>query len=515
MAEIIRENRKFIDGDLNLLTQNLSDGRTVEKRQRGDAVLWTKTINKDGSYQIISADNIKLEELTSEGVLRKYDARTGALRRETLPDGTETTFRETGQIESVRNPKGTYITYHANGQIAGYEEKDYILAKDENGKVQYEFKNGHLTVNPDYFSYYRLGVKSADNDKHWSEKAELNPKKKTLLCLGGDQTKDARTANGNINAFAQVLGLTDEQKKNMQMVSCYRPSDSIHFLSRRAGGIDDRIQTDYKREILDKFMPFMAKLENGKPVRYSGKELADNFRNIFIQAHCAGANDLPHIVGVFNETMNKLGYTLQEQKNAMKQVICITNNSQREMTDNLDFTCIHRYSVKDGQFEPEYEKKYSKGYPVFIQDSAAFGALDGTKAGFVKIKNNEMLMAFDKILLEGSEHNDGFWTTNEKKLTLIGKYQANLMKKIGQFWYNNQQDVPNVVDLLKKCTDNTVLKPFVEKSLAFGKNLTVSYHNVLENHHILKAAWNKFKSPNIEPEKNGVYKIIGSQGRAI
>ena len=360
-----------------------------------------------------------------------------------------------------------------------------------------------------------MGTKTKENKEHWVEKSVLTPKKKTLLCLGGDQTKDARVANGNINAFAKVLGLTDEQKDDMQMISCYRPSDPIRFLSQRAGSIQERIQADYKREILNKFMPFMAKIENGKPVRYSGKELADNFRNIFIQAHCAGANDLPYFASVFNETMNKLGYTLQEQKNAMRQVICVTNNSQREMTDNLDFTCIHRYSVKDGQFEPEYEEKYSKGYPVFIKDNSAFGALDGTKAGFVKIKDNEMLMAFDKILLEGSEHNDGFWTTNEKKLTLIGKYQANLMKKIGQFWYHNKQDVPNVVDMLKQCTDNTVLKPFIEKSLAFGKNLTVSYHNVLENHHILKAAWNRFKSPKIEPEKTGIYKLINSQGRAI
>lgn len=515
MAEIINENRVFVDGDINIVTQQLSDGRTIEKRQRGDVVSQIKTIEENGSYKIVNASNVTIEELTADGILRRYDSQSGNLVKETLQDGTEKTYFETGQLERICYPNGNCLSYYRNGNIAAREDKKDIIAFDEQGNTQYKFENGRLEVNPDFFSYYRLGIKTKDNSTHWQEKVTLNPKKKTFLCLGGDQTKEARNANGNINAFSAVLGLTDEQKDNMQLVSCYRPSDPIRFLSQRAGGIEQRIAADYKREILNKFMPFMAKVEHGKMVRYSGKELADNFRNIFIQAHCAGANDLPHIVGVFNDTMNKLGYTLQERKNAMRQVICVTNNSQREMTDNLDFTCIHRYSVKDGQFEPEYEEKYSKGYPVFIQDNPAFGALDGTKAGFVKIKDNEMLMAFDKILLEGSEHNDGFWTTNEKKLTLIGKYQANLMKKIGQFWYRNTQDVPNVVDLLKNCTDNTVLKPFVEKSLAFGKNLTVSYQNVLENHHILKAAWNRFKSPNIDPEKTGVYKIISPQGRAM
>lgn len=515
MVDILNEKREFIDGDINILTRQLSNGQTIELRQRGDTVLQTKTINQDGSYEIVNAANVKLEELTTDGVLRKYNPQSRKLLQEVLPDGTEKTYFETGQLERIHYLNGTHLSYYRNGNLAVREDKNNIIAYDENGHTQYKFENGRLEVNPDFFSYYRLGIKTKDNSIHWQEKAILNPKKKTFVCLGGDQTKEARNANGNINAFAKVLGLTDEQKDNMQLVSCYRPSDPIRYLSLRAGGIEQRIAADYKREILSKFMPFMAKIENGKPVRYSGKELAENFRNIFIQAHCAGANDLPHIVSVFNETMNKLGYTLQERKNAMRQVICVTNNSQREMTDNLDFTCIHRYSVKDGQFEPEYEEKYSKGYPVFIKDNSAFGALDGTKAGFVKIKDNEMLMAFDKILLEGSEHNDGFWTTNEKKLTLIGKYQANLMKKIGQFWYNNTQDVPTVINLLKKCTDNTVLKPFVEKSLAFGKNLTVSYHNALENHHILKAAWNRFKNPNIEPEKTGVYKLLSTSGRVV
>ena len=211
--------------------------------------------------------------------------------------------------------------------------------------------------------------------------------------------------------------------------------------------------------------------------------------------------------------MTLLGYSQKEQKNALRQVICITNNSQREFRDNLDFTMIHRYSVKDGQFEPEYETKFSDGYPEFLKDIAEYTAQKGEKAAFVPMKNNEVLMVFDKVLIDGSEHNAGFWTTNENNLTEVGRKQALLMKNIGTFWYNNQKDLPDVVNLLEECSKQNGLEDFVQNSLQQGKKLKKSQQNVLENPLILKSAKNKFKSPDYEPEKTGIYKLLSQNVR--
>ena len=129
------------------------------------------------------------------------------------------------------------------------------------------------------------------------------------------------------------------------------------------------------------------------------------------------------------------------------------------------------------------------------------------------MKNNEVLMVFDKVLIDGSEHNDAFWTTNEKNLIEVGKQQALLMENIGAFWYQNHEDMPDAVNLLQKCSKQNGLEDFVYQSLQQGKKLKKSQRNVLENPLILKSAKNKFNSPNSEPEKTGIYKLLSQNVR--
>ncbi len=518
MVEVISEKKQKIDGENYLVTQELSDGSRRQISQNGDKIYKTKTIQKDGSYIVVNGNNVKIEELTSERYLRKYNPQTKKLAEETSPDMVVTKFHENGNILSVRDEQnGVYTSYYENGNLARFEDtkKNYEIYKDIKGNINYELKDGKLTINPDYFSYYRLGVKSQNNQEHWEEKCTLNPKKKTLLCLGGDQTKDARAANGNTNAYAAILGLSQEEKDNIQLVSCYRPfNENLSFIWYKVKGFDKQLENDYKREILQKFMPFMAREVEGKFERLHPQELMDNFANIMIQAHCYGANDLPRINKVFRETMTKLGYSDELQKNALRQIICVTNNSQREMTDNLDFSCIHRYSVKDGQFEPEYNTDESAEYPVFVQDYQAFADKKGNKAAFITTKPNEMIMVFDKILDDKSkkdEHDSAFWTTREENLTSVGKYQARLMAKIGQAWYNHRGEMSDISTFLEKITEKSTLHPFVMKAVAFGKKLKAEKKNMLINHHILKSAWNKFKNPKIEAPKTGIYKLLSDK----
>lgn len=515
MVEILKETQS-VDGCSCVITQKLSDGSTREIFKHGKDIMATKTILPDGSYTKFNADNLKIEELSADGYLREYNPLTQKLRKETTPEKITTTFYDNGNIETIRDlQKETYASYYENKNIAFYETRDYEIYKDINGNVNYEFKDGKLEINPDWFSYYRLGVKSQNNKEHWEENVTLNPKKKTLLCLGGDQTKDARTANGNNNAFVGVLGLSDEQKDNLQQVSCYRPINSrLRYLWHRAGGLAKQIEKDYKREILQKFMPFMARKNNDKFEKLTDEELKENFANIMIQTHCYGANDLVRFNKVFKDALSELGYSETTQKAALKQIICITANSQREMTDNLDFSCFHRYSVKDGQFEPEYETKYSAAYPVFMQDHKSFTAEKGNQTAFITTKPNEMIMAFDKILLyasRGEEHNEGFWVTEKLDLTYVGKCQARLTERIGQFWYQNHDDVPDVQNLVQKVTEKTSLHAFIKKALTSGKKIKAENKNMLTNHHILKSEWNKFKNPNIKSAQNGIYKILSDK----
>ena len=515
MPHFRKETTQQIDGRINVITQYFSDGSQIEITKNGDNLRSRKETAPDGSYCIYNAQNRKTEEQTSDGTWRKFNPQTSLVSEERNADGTIKNFYENGNLSTLRTADGRYYSYYENGNLSVREEDDYAVHLDSTGRCLYEFKNGNLTINPDYYSFYRLGLKTKDNETHWQEKTTLDPTKKTLVCLGGDQTKGPKAANGNINVFAKVLGISQEQIDKMQLCSCYRPNCDarLRILLNKAGKVAQQIENDYKREILQKFKPFMAKVKDGKLERYSGEELAGNFRNIIIQAHCYGANDLPRFKKVFSETMEQLGYTDKERQNALRQVVCITNNSQREFTDNLGFSCIHRYSVKDGQFEPEYEEKFSDGYPVFLQGHSDFKRQTGIKSSFVSLRKNEILMIFDKILTQGLEHNSAFWTTKIANLTLVGKKQADLMKRIGQFWYNNTDNITSISDFIIKAAKGSPSAVFVEKSLAAGQKLKREQQNVLKNHHILKSAWNKFNSHYIAPNKTGIYKLLSEKQR--
>ena len=517
MAQLINESMEKVDADIVLKKQYFDDGSVVDLYMQNGEVTHGKKTNKDKSFEkwrMVDAVPVVEEKLTPEGVHYWYNV-AGRVLRKMKKDGVTTTYYDGKKIESVIDENGYGVTYYENGNVHRREEKDYAVSYNPQGEVEYEYKDGRLTINPNYFSYYRIGVKTSDSATHWAEKVTLDPKKKTLLCLGGDQSKSAEKANGNIGYFAKVLGFTTAMWDQMQLVSCYRPNNMhISFLRRRYPGEENKLENDYRREILQKFMPFMAQSVDGKWERIPPQELLHNFRNIIIQAHCAGANDLPMFAKAFKRTMTKLGYEPLLQKQALRQILCITNNSQREMTDDLGFTLIHRYSVKDGQFEPEYDTQYSDAFPVFVQDHAKFAAKDGTKVGFIEMKANELLMVFSKILKDGDEHNYGFWTTDEMDLTPVGKKQAALMKCVGLHWAANDDLIGDVVDFVHKAIENTPLKSFVNRALAVGKQLKRQQRSVLDNPHILSSAFNKYKSKNKEPDKTGVYKLLSDNHRS-
>ncbi|MBO6290510.1 MAG: hypothetical protein J6N45_09375 [Alphaproteobacteria bacterium] len=516
MVEIISQKTKTYDGGFSVIMQTLSDGQKREISKQGDTVTQTKIIQKDDSYIILDENNVKIEELTSEGYLRKYNPETERIEEEKSPQDVVTKFYDSGKVKSVYDQKKRiFSTYYENGNLERHGEPRYEICKDIDGTVNYEVKDGKMTINPDYFSYYRIGLKSKKNDIHWEEKYTLNPKKKTLLVLGGNQTKSAYFANGNINKFVHSLGLTQEQRDNMQLLSCYRPINrQLEEAWQKVTEWSTQIEDDYRREIAQSFMPFMARKVGDKFVKLTDKELIENFGNIMIQSHCAGVDDLVGYSIVFKDKMTELGYPKELQKKALKQILCITDNSQREFTDDFGFTSIHRYSVKDGQIKPSYYKYESAEYPVFVEDYKAFADKKGNKAAFVTTRPNEMIMIYDSVLTDKDpvkEHNFAFYTTDEKSLSQVGKLQARLMAKIVQTWYNNHSEMTDILTFINKVSENSLLQPFVKKALAFGKKLKADKRNMLVNHHILKSIRNKFNDRFSKVPKTGVYKLLSDQ----
>lgn len=381
--------------------------------------------------------------------------------------------------------------------------------------IPYTLEDGKLWINPNLSYFFILGMKTQENKEHWTEKFILDPHKKTIICFGGDQTKDARAANGYINQFTKTFGFSDNQQQNMQMLSYYYNLPiEVWWTFRRAANFNDLAEDSYLREALKVFMPFIANETKSGWIKLPDTNLLNNMRNIMFATHCYGIEQMIKIVNVLKQQMLSLGYKEDLVNNALKQILCITNNSQLEMTENIPATTIQRYSVADGQSERDYNSKYSNSYPIHLDTHTEFKKIKGKKSAFIKLKSNELLMAFDKILKttdiqgSGTEHNEAFFEIDTKKLTKVGKEQMELIRLIVQYWYDNYDEMPSVTNLLKQASKGTDLEMFVATSILNGEILKKEHNNPLRNSHVLTVAKNRFINRDIEPEHAGIWKLL-------
>lgn len=381
--------------------------------------------------------------------------------------------------------------------------------------IPYTLEDGKLWINPNLSYFFVLGMKTQENKEHWTEKFILDPHKKTIICFGGDQTKDARGANGYINQFTKTFGFSDGQQQNMQMLSYYYnlPIDVL-WTFRRAINFNDLIQDSYLREVLKVFMPFIANKTKSGWVKLPDTDLLNNMRNIMFATHCYGTEQQMKVTNALKQQMLSLGYKEDLVNNALKQILCITNNSQLEMTENMPTTTLQRYSVADGQSDRDYDSKYSNSYPVHLDTHPEFKKIKGEKSAFIQLKPNDIILSFDKVLKSttaqgsGKEHNNAFFTIDKKQLTKVGQAQMELIRLIIQYWYNNHDEMPNAIDLLKKASKRTDLEIFVATSILNGEILKKEHNNPLRNPHSLEVAVNRFKNPDIEPEHTGIWKLL-------
>ena len=414
--------------------------------------------------QIKQCDKILNRTVKHPDGSEEYYNQWNNLEQRVLSDGSTQDFHDNGKISLYKNADRTlFIRYDENGIMTSkddYRQKHFI-AYTPTGDIKYEFSPQKTYFNPKHVKLFKLGMKDRNKENHWVEDTTLNPHKKTVLFYGGNGTWDPKSANGYLNSVIDIFGITDEQLKDIQLVSCYRQKYE-HIVSaylHETGAhfdYDGLKQQTYKQKTLLKLMPFMAQKYDSSWERIPPAQLYANFRNIMLISHCHGSEDICITADILKQTMTKLGYSDEIQKKALQQIVCITNNTQREFKDKTGFTVFHRYSVSDGQRRKQYAEEYSTDYPVFLENYAPFHNKKKSSAAFVSVNKNELLMVFDRILqtLGEDEHNSAFWTVDKKILTSAGKMQAAVITSLGQYWLNDCSEIKGAAEFLKQSVSN-------------------------------------------------------------
>ena len=123
---------------------------------------------------------------------------------------------------------------------------------------------------------------------------------------------------------------------------------------------------------------------------------------------------------------------------------------------------------------------------------------------------------FDKILKYGgveSEHNTAFFTTDNKLLTHVGRLQAKLFKRMGQFWLQDNHSIRSAADFLRKSVEGTLLAKHVEIFMRNGKKLQKAKMNPIHNPSIIDAEYAKYKQNLMKDDEHGAYKLLSDKAK--
>ncbi len=509
--------RHYENGDIEELCTQFDQLRQCDK------VLNRTVKHPDGSEEGYDQwDNLE-HQILSDGTTLGYNK--GILHTKYFPDGSVQNFHDNGQVSTYKNADRTlFIHYDKEGNItlkADYQQKHFIVYASPD-EIKYEFSPQKTYINLKHVKLFKLGIKDRNKENHWVEDTTLSPHKKTVIFFGGDATWGPKEANGYLDSVIDIFGISEEQLRDIQLVSGYRQKcrDIIANYTNETGvdfDYDGFQHQVYKQEILLKLMPFMAQNYNGAWERILPQQLCSNFRNIMLMSHCYGAKDICIMADVLKQTMTKLGYSREIQKKALQQVVCITNNTQREFNDNTGFTVYHRYSVSDGQGRKQYDKQYSADYPIFLESYAPFHNRKKSLAAFVSVNKNELLMVFNRVISRNfteDEHNCAFWTIDKKMLTAVGKMQADLIRSLGQYWLNNHAEIKNAVEFLKQSVQSIKLRQKTSAALIAGNRLRRLKINPLHNPAIIETAYLKYKHTGLPPEEHGAWKLLSEEAKS-
>lgn len=209
----------------------------------------------------------------------------------------------------------------------------------------------------DMDEFIGFGVRDLASEHHWRELARPSVLKTDIpkvLIFPGDGTETAEQANGFCKAVSQVFGKTNAP----EIYSIYYKDNSscaAHRLHQKAGvnQLDDAryplgrepqpyLDTFYQEQIL----PLISVREGREKMPL--QEAAQYLRKTTIVTHCHGSTVLFAIENKLRQSMQKLGYSADEQSFLLKQIFSFNVCSSMPL-EQTQTSALHIMSQSDGK----------------------------------------------------------------------------------------------------------------------------------------------------------------------
>jgi len=202
-----------------------------------------------------------------------------------------------------------------------------------------------------------FGVRDLASEHHWRELARPSVLKTDIpkiLIFPGDGTETAEQANGFCKAVSLAFGKTNAP----EIYSVYYKDNSscaMHRLYQKAGvnQLDDAcyplgkepqpyLDTFYQEQIL----PLISSREGREKLPL--QEAAQYLRKTTIVTHCHGSTVLFAIENKLRQSMQKLGYSADEQSFLLKQIFSFNVCSSMPL-EQTQTSALHIMSQSDGK----------------------------------------------------------------------------------------------------------------------------------------------------------------------
>ena len=262
-----------------------------------------------------------------------------------------------------------------------------------------------------------LGRRDLNGNKHWESNIPKDCflQGKNILILPGDGTNDEYDANAVCKIVECFLNNNNISGFEGRIYSTYYPDNdncATHRLNQNdtLNQLDDRLYPiikkhyNYYEQFFNTWLLPLISKNNGK-ARLDAETAAKNMRNLSIISHCHGGVVLLDLENLFQQNMQRLGYTEAEQIQLQKQLFVLDVASAMPL-GRTKSTVLHITSQQDKSAVKNWRLGNLNRFTQEVM-------LENSPGALMELSSNENLLLLNRIYDDIKCMEQNIFTPNE------------------------------------------------------------------------------------------------------